>query len=135
MTYRTALAGGFMVLATLTADACQPLNEALNDRDLECTGVPDDICATLADDTARQWAPANIAEHGPVVKVVVEQVDCVDWFDRRDPAAVRCFHADSSTVDPADGSDLGAFSETYYQYRDGRLFNYHHRLIGTFAAE
>ena len=124
-TYRTAFAGAWMVLAMLTASACQQLNEAINSRDLECTDAPDDICVRLADDIVGLWDARGVARDGPIERVLVNPVDC-SVIKRPNPAMARCWEA-AGTIAGSGGGSIG----TYYVERvDGTLTDDEGRVIG-----
>ena len=109
----------------VTATGCVPLNEAMNSRDLECGGVPDDICTTLADDVAGHWGA--VPELDPIATVRVEPIDCGDAFEPR--AMVRCWDVEAI---PADG---GGYGGIYAQNGDGNLVSPFGGVIGTFPLE
>ena len=120
VTTRTVLAGGCLALAMVTAGACVQVNEAMNSRDLECTGVPDDICAGLADHIVRQWDPDSAAQFGPIVKVKVTRVDC--GRVQVNPANVRCWEVASGTAGLFDGSRGAGVGDIYGQRVDGTIW-------------
>ena len=131
MTNRTALAGARLALAMLTAAACVPLNEAMNSRDLECTGVPDDMCVRLADDTVGQYAiQPGFAEFGPIVRVLVKPRDC--RTDRRyDPSWRGCWEVEGFASGIADGDGAVEVMAGYYRLLgDGTLVGYEDRVVG-----
>ena len=101
-TFRTGLAGACLALAVLTVGACQQIDNALTDRDLECGALAHEICARLASYEAAHWVRLN-ASFGPIVKVVVSQQDC---DAAADPAAKRCWLVEITTGQGAGGGDL-----------------------------
>ena len=86
-TCRTGVAGACLALSMLTAGACQQINDAITDRDLECGALAHEICARFSSYEAAEWARLN-ASFGPIVKVVVSQQDC---HAADDPAIKRCW--------------------------------------------
>ncbi len=101
-TCRAGVAGAILALAMLTAGACQQIDNALTDRDLDCGAMAREICARLASYEAADWARLN-ASFGPIVKVVVSQQDC---HAGADPAAKRCWLVEATTGQGAGGGDL-----------------------------
>ena len=130
VTSRTALAGAWLVLAMLTAGACQQVNEAINDRDLECGTVPEDICARLADHIAGDWDRLNAAQFGPIVTVSVTSVDCGGHKDA-DPAMARCWLVDAQTSPPPGSTEGAGSGGFYYQRDDGTLVGPDGPLVGS----
>ena len=128
VTLRTALAGGSLAIATLTATACVQLNEAINRRDLECGEVPDNICSRIADDIARQWDAANATQDGPIVTVTVAPTDCFAIVDKH-PLMPQCWEVEAHTTN---GSGV---AEVYYQDGDRNLVSPYRGVIGTFPVE
>ena len=114
----------------VTATGCVPLNEAMNSRDLECTGVPDDMCVRLADDLVSQWLPSMAGQAGPIVKVTVKPVDCGELTESREAVVrgltiapgARCWEGTGEAAVKADGSGMG-LEFGYYQNADGRIFD------------
>ena len=115
-TTRSVLAGGCVVLVMLTTAACVQVNEAINSRELECDGVPDDICVRLAD----LADPPSRAKFSTIVRIVVRPTDCGDIEDSgmvRRPGMVRCWGVEAWAASGA-GVGLG-----YYENADGRIFD------------
>ena len=124
VTSRPALAGACLALAMLTASGCAQINEAVNDRDLECNGVPDDICITLADHIVGMWdEPAARGTEGPIVRVLLRPVDC-RVAERREPATTRCWEVEAST---ATGSGISRYA---LQRVDGTFIGPNGKVIG-----
>lgn len=130
VTVRRALAGANLVLAMLASGACAQFNEAVDGRDLECTAVPDGICARLADDIVGHWDPADAAIEGPIVKITVGPGDC-GAVERPDPAIARCWAVEASTAGLADGSGRSGIRWVYSQHVDGSLFDGDGQIVGT----
>ena len=95
----------------LTAAGCVEVNEAVSNRDLECTDVPEDTCITIADHLVTLWDPQSAAAFGPLVKFHLRSMSCDN------PAAVRCWAIEAH---PGSGAGIGG---GYYQNVDGRIFD------------
>jgi len=106
----------------VTATGCVQLNEAMNSRDLECGGVPEDICARLADHIVRHWDPEVAARLGPIVLVTVEPADC-RRVERQVPGMVKCWQAMGSPGVPEDDPGWQGSSWRYYQNVEGLIFD------------
>ena len=105
--YRTALPVACMVLAMLTAGACQQVNEALSDRDLECGTVREGICTRLADHIASDFERLNPTVRADVTVTVTPVVR--SGHEEDDPAMARCWLVDAQTSPPP-GTTGGAGS-------------------------
>jgi hypothetical protein len=111
-TRRTVLVVAYTTLVLLAVTACQQVNEAVNDRDLDCSAARDDICTQLADYVSAEWLRLNAAS-GPIIKVVVSARGC----PTPPPAANRCWLVEATTRSGAGGG------EVFFEREDGTLFN------------
>ncbi len=129
VTTRAALAGGCLALTMLTAAACAQVTEVVTGWELECVGgVPEDICVRLANHLAGQWDVASGGTEGPVVRVLVQPIDC-GVLVRRDAAMARCWEGSASNDADANGTSEAIVLD-YYERVNGTLVEEDGSVVG-----